>query len=280
MKPLPSWVKESKKDTEKSLYGVGIGKSYKEAVSLALNNAISKLQVDISSSFASNIESETFSNNEFIRSSNQSKTKMIVKTTTVNNFKVLNVLQRSNKYFILIEINKLRFQESLKLSIDNDLKRLSIKYNIYKENPLKLREEKENLYLSLNQISYNNLLLKSLSNHYNSLENIEKLRNNLDKAKVIFKIISQRNIYSDILSEVMLEQGFINGNDINVYLNSSKEVLQTLDKFTFRVKFIKNNNIIAMRVIQIKVRRGSNEQSLVKQYFRDELERYFNLSKD
>jgi len=273
LKPLPIWVTSTQKDTPSLLFGVGSGDSYEGSVTSALNAAISKLNVSVSSSFSSKSESEKFSETEFIRASMQSINKMTVQNTKINNFKVNNTTQRGGKFYSLIEIDKIKFKKSLKLSISKDLREILKSYNLLKKNPFRLRSNKKRLYFQLSKIKYNNSLLTSL----NGMENksfsasINKLKYKIDSSNIIFKIASRKNKFSNILSETLLEHGFENGNDINVFLNYKVQKLNSLDKYKFKIVFKKGSNIVLLKIIEIKVRKGSNQISLVKQYFKDEL---------
>jgi len=274
LKPLPAWVKSSKNDTDIFLYGVGSGSSYEDSVTSALNLAIAKLNVSISRSFVSELESQRFSETEFIQSSMKSVIKMTVKNTKINNFKVLNTVQRNNEFFSMVEINKIKLKKSLELSISKSIKELTGDFNLLKENPFNLRSNKESLYFRLSKIKYNNSLLTSLNSFENKnfTSSINKLKAKIDASNIRFKIISKKNVFSNILEESLLEHGFESGNDIKVSLSYSIERLNTLDKFKFKLVFKKDSRVILLRVFDIKVRKGSNQISLVKQYFKDDLD--------
>jgi len=75
----------------------------------------------------------------------------------------------------------------------------------------------------------------------------------------------------------MLSYKFKNGNDIAVFTSIKKTPLTTLDKFSIKIEFKSKGSIIAIKTFDIKVRKTKNQLTLLKAYFKNELEESFKI---
>ena len=173
-KAVPKWYEHPPRSTNSELYGVGEGKSKKEAIDNALSLIASTLSVSISSSYsAKTVIKEGRVNSSDATYVNQ--THRDVKKIRIINYRVLNAAQLGFKRFaVLVEVNKEELFRGLKNELDQEFATIAAK-------------EKN--------IEHENALLQ-LAFYKRSLQNLKNMQNNLAVMKVLdekFDTASYRN---------------------------------------------------------------------------------------
>ncbi len=122
------WYQEPVPTDKRYIYGLGMGSSRQDAVYDALNNAISTLNVTVSSHYKRTTTVKSDNGNEEFNESNQEDLDVIVKQIPINNYTVLNEEAiTADSYAILLQINKNDLFTSLYNNIENNFKILEIK---------------------------------------------------------------------------------------------------------------------------------------------------------
>jgi len=122
------WYQEGLPKDNRYIYGLGMGKSRQSAIYDALNNAISTLNVSVSSNYKRSTTLTNTNGNEQFNESNHEDLDVIVKEMPINNYSVLKEEAISeHNYAILLQINKQELYTSLYNNIENNFKILDIK---------------------------------------------------------------------------------------------------------------------------------------------------------
>ena len=125
---IPHWYQEALPKDSRYIYGLGMGKSRQSAIYDALNNAISTLNVSVSSNYKRSTTLTNTNGNEQFNESNHEDLDVIVKEIPINNYSVLNEEAISeHNYAVLLQINKQELYTSLYNNIENNFKILDIK---------------------------------------------------------------------------------------------------------------------------------------------------------
>ena len=125
---ISHWYQEPLPTDSHYIYGLGMGSSRKDAIYDALNNAISTLNVSVSSHYKRTTTLTNSDGQEEFDQSNQENLDIIVKQIPINNYRVLNEEAiTAHSYAVLLQINKKELFTSLYNNIENNFKILEIK---------------------------------------------------------------------------------------------------------------------------------------------------------
>ena len=121
--PPPTWVYSIlPNDTSTKMYGLGVGKNREDAIKVALNDMVSRLNVTLKSSFRSKEKVTKYSQSSVVTSDIEST----VSDIKINNYKVIKSYKISYKEFaVMIETNKQKFVAGLKANLKDDEESIS-----------------------------------------------------------------------------------------------------------------------------------------------------------
>ena len=116
--PPPSWVYSIlPNDTASKMYGLGIGKNREDAIKVALNDMVSRLNVTLKSSFKSKEKVTNYSQSSVVTSDIEAS----VSDIKISNYKVIKSYKLSYKEFaVMIETDKQKFVAGLKANLKNE----------------------------------------------------------------------------------------------------------------------------------------------------------------
>ncbi len=189
-KKVPSWYAHPPHSTESELYGVGEGKSKREAIDNALSLIASTLSVSISSSYsAKTVVKEGRVNSSDATYVNQ--TQSDVKKIRITNYRLLNAAELGFKRFaVLVTVNKEELFRGLKNELEQQF--LDISQNeksIKNENPLA-------------QLAFYKKSLQSLNNLQNTLSVMKVLHEKTDINFYLQKRHRLEQKYHALLSKI------------------------------------------------------------------------------
>ena len=110
---LPEWYTQAPQNSTLYLYGIGRGESRKHAIGEALNDAVSTLNVSVSSSFSNRTDVSSRNGSENVSSSANSDLNVLVKEMELNNYKLLQHQTYGREELVLIQINKQKLYNKL-----------------------------------------------------------------------------------------------------------------------------------------------------------------------
>jgi len=115
-KQTPSWVNGVlPNDTDRYMYGVGIGSNRQDAIQMALNDMVAKLGTTIESTYESD---EVVLNNTYKTSSVKNRIKAEISKIKINNYKVIKSHRISYRELaVMVESDKVKFVNGLKESL-------------------------------------------------------------------------------------------------------------------------------------------------------------------
>ncbi len=124
---LPSWYTEVEENDKRYLYGIGMGDTRKEAINNALNDAVSTLNVSVSSNYRQQTNSSTHNGIEDYDKKSQESVEIVTDKLTLNNYELIKQQHLKNGSDIVkIQINKYELFTSLQTELDNSYKLLDI----------------------------------------------------------------------------------------------------------------------------------------------------------
>jgi len=124
---LPSWYTEVQENDNRYIYGIGMGESRKEAINNALNDAVSTLNVSVSSNYRQETSSSTHNGVEDYDKKSQESVEVVTDELTLNNYEVVEQQHLNNgSDLVKIQINKYQLFTSLQTELDNSYKLLNI----------------------------------------------------------------------------------------------------------------------------------------------------------
>ena len=124
---FPSWYTQSEEESSLYLYGYGMDKSRKAAINDALNDAVSTLQVSVSSSYSKDTYSRVNNGVEDYDEDREDHLEVITGTLALNNYKVLKHQKISNtQHVVKIRINKQKLFQSFYNDLENSFKMLEV----------------------------------------------------------------------------------------------------------------------------------------------------------
>lgn len=124
----PTWYTKPLPNDSRYIYGLGMGSTRKDAIYDALNNAISTLNISVSSNYKRTTTLKSSSGSEQFNESNQEHLDVIVKQIPINNYRIQNEEAiNDHSYAILLQINKQELYTSLYNNLANTFDILDIK---------------------------------------------------------------------------------------------------------------------------------------------------------
>ncbi len=105
----PKWFNSVPSDNS-YFYGMGNGKNEKEAVNVALSSIASKISIEISSTFESEVQSSTTSYSSSSRKNINSR----VSNIKFNNYKILKQEMSGDMVFVLLKVDKMKLTSSMR----------------------------------------------------------------------------------------------------------------------------------------------------------------------
>lgn len=124
----PTWYTEALPNDSRYIYGLGMGSTRKDAIYDALNNAISTLNVSVSSNYKRTTTLKNTSGSEEYNESDEEHLDVIVKQIPINNYSVQNEEAiNEHSYAVLLQINKQELYTSLYNNLANTFDILDIK---------------------------------------------------------------------------------------------------------------------------------------------------------
>ncbi len=122
---LPTWYTQPQEDDKSYIYGLGQGDNRKSAINSALNDAVSTLNVSVSSRFHQQTSSRTNNGVEAYDKASQESIDVATNELTLNNYEVVKQQHLSNGTDVtMIRVNKHKLFQSLYDDLDNAFKML------------------------------------------------------------------------------------------------------------------------------------------------------------
>lgn len=121
--PPPAWVNAIlPNDTSTKMYGLGVGKNREDAIKVALNDMVSRLNITLKSSFRSKEKVTNYSQSSVVTSDIEAS----VADIKISNYKVIKSYKVSYKEFaVMIETDKQKFVAGLKANLKDDEESIS-----------------------------------------------------------------------------------------------------------------------------------------------------------
>lgn len=121
--PPPSWVYSIlPNDSAEKMYGLGIGRNREDAIKVALNDMVSRLDVTLKSSYKSKEKVTNYSQSSVVTSDIEST----VSDIKINNYRVIKSYRLNYKEFaVMIVTDKRKFVKGLKENLKNSEESIS-----------------------------------------------------------------------------------------------------------------------------------------------------------
>ena len=124
---LPTWYTQVQENDNHYIYGIGMGDTQKEAISNALNDAVSTLNVSVSSHYRQQTSSTNHNGVEDYDKKSQESVEVVTDELTLNNYEVTEKQHLDNgSDIVMIQVNKQQLFTSLQTELDNSYKLLAI----------------------------------------------------------------------------------------------------------------------------------------------------------
>jgi len=124
---LPSWYVDTQNNDNSYIYGLGMGDNRKESLNNALNDAVSTLNVSVSSTYTQKTNSATHNGLENYDKQSQENIEIITDELTLNNYKVVEQQQLGNgSHVVMVRIDKHQLFTSMLAELENSYKLLDI----------------------------------------------------------------------------------------------------------------------------------------------------------
>ena len=122
---LPKWYTQAPENDQRFIYGLGQGENRKQAISQALSDAVSTLNVSVSSRFSHSTTSVTQDGREDVSQKSNDEVEIATKKLTLNNYEIVEQEHMANNTdVVMVRINKYELYESLHAEIENSFKML------------------------------------------------------------------------------------------------------------------------------------------------------------
>ena len=124
---LPSWYTQTHENDNSYIYGLGMGDNRKESLNNALNDAVSTLNVSVSSTYTQETNSATSNGIENYDKKSQESIEIVTDKLSLNNYEVVEQEQLGNgSHIVMVRINKYQLFTSLLAKLENSYKLLDI----------------------------------------------------------------------------------------------------------------------------------------------------------
>ena len=245
-KELPSWVHAlPPSDNEKYIYGIAIATDRKSAISAALSDMISKLGVNIESSFVSHDEVD----GAYEKTTLDSIIKSKVSSIKINNYKVIKAVKINfRKFAVMVQTDKKKMTRGL-------LEDLKFQKNLITQ---KLDSIKNSNSIVKHNVKHE--LSKKAQDLLASVLMLHELDKNFDKDKNIL-FISQRK--KDFLKELQKLKFYVSGAKNSEYF--VKTIKNFLSSKNFNITTRKKGAVeIYVKVDTSKSKIASTKIAIIK----------------
>jgi len=241
----PSWYLNSLPNDNAFFYATGNGDNTKEAVDKALNQVASKISVEISSTYQSEIQNSTSSG---YSKNSQQNINSRVSNIKFNNYQIVKQEAENKKVFLLLKVNKRKLAKNMR---DNFISRMGKfdsqianfrgsvfqKLKMLKKIAFKT-DDLKNDFLIIDTIVAQNDKSNQLSRISDYANRYQNLKN---QVTFFIKENETNGSYRKILSNIITKKGYNvvdlpTMNTIIIYLTVSEKKITALDK-----KILKSN---------------------------------------
>jgi len=253
-----AWVDNPPADDAKYFYGVGYGKSTRDAKNDALANISSKISVVVSSSFSSSVTATRQSGDEDVLRETKSDVVSKAKNIQYTDVKVLESQKEADGWVVLVQVDRAILSATYERELKKIDTKLKTEWGFFKKadvfEKLKLSVDIDELLKQTDSIFP---LLHSLNKHYDD----SKYRNRYTeytrvmreaRNELIFKIVSDENsepLASLIKSELSAKNVLFDNSKYNVLINITTKAKKRRYKSS-NAKFA--NLTFALRLTTIK----------------------------
>ncbi|MEA3331925.1 MAG: LPP20 family lipoprotein [Campylobacterota bacterium] len=275
-----SWINNQPADTAKHFYGVGYGKTQKDAKSDALATISAKISVEVASNFSSSVTATRQQGDENILSETKNEVVSHSKNIEYSDVRVVNSKNDSKGWHLLVEVDRDILTQSYERKLDSVDAKIKAEWEVYRDAGFfeklklsltmkKLLKEIDNFFPLLHALNSNYDDSKYRLRYLNYTKEMRKSQNEL-----IFKIKSDKNskpLDSLIRSELSNQNATFSDTNYNVLITITtkarkKRYKSTNDKFanlTFAlrdtaIKATDKNGIVVSNAIY-KTKEGSSE---------------------
>jgi len=264
---VPEWFFSVPK-SKTFFYGVGEGYSLREAKNRALTFIASEINTKISSQL---LQETTLSDNQLYREIKE-KIKSSVDSIDFNNVIIEKSVQKGDKVFVLVKVNKENLFKHLKLkfemldkTIDNEIK-IAQNFSILKQ-VLILKRVTPKIQEALSQIMIlNNLNLAFPIQKYQNkyISYLNRKRELIDNLSFNIKVDDE---FSKFLLSILNRNGYkVNKNsDINIIVEKNIQIQKIMGLYVAKalvtIRVISNNNTLKTTIIKVKGVANSKEEA-------------------
>ncbi len=240
-----SWFDNPPSDTTKYFYGVGYGKTQKDAKSDALATISAKISVNVASNFSNSVSANRQSGDENILSTTKSEVVSRSKDIEYSDVKVKKSLNDGKKWIVLVEVDRAILTATYERKLDKVDSKIKAEWEIYQDagyfEKLKLSsvinnylKQADGIFPLLHALNQNYDDSKYSSRYMNYTKEMRKAQNEL-----VFKIKSDENsepLASLIRSKLSAKNATFNSKNYNVLISittkaKKRKYKSTNDKF-------------------------------------------------
>lgn len=285
-KSLPNWYLNPPQSSKNYVYITGSGIDKQQAILNALSNFISRLSINISSTFENKIAS--YGGGLYNKQSMQD-IKATVNKFQVTNYTVVRAEQYSfDKFLVLIKVDMNKLYENLKNQLDNRFNTYENEFKyILNENLLKQYIDLKKLYSKLEKEKNYIFILKIINEKFNDkkyLDFINKVKSRLlyVKEHLYVEIDSNNSIIKEDIKKYLTAQGIKLGkSDIKIKINVIKRSFtsyMSLVTYQIYMNVEYKNNVIGNNFFKIVVPKNTNISGYLFNMIKNmSLEKFLNL---
>lgn len=153
---LPSWYTQTQDNDKSYIHGLGTAATRKESLNNALNDAVSTLNVSVSSTYRQETSSASRNGLENYDKKSQENIEVVTDKLTLNNYEVVEQQQLGNgSHIVMVRINKHQLFSSLLSELENSYRLLDVNLQnksnelemilIYRKSISKIRQKMKTL---------------------------------------------------------------------------------------------------------------------------------------
>ena len=246
---LPIWITTPHVDTNDYMYGLAIEKDRHVAIEAALVNMVSKLGIEIESSFESNQEVSNYYNKQISTHNIKSNVEKI----KINNYELVKSKRINYKEFaVLIRTDKKKFYSALVRELDEKQENMKLRLKSLKEEDILTRYKiKKELMIEAQNQKSKILVTSQLDETFNArkyFDFIVMLKKEFLKEKKALSFYVQGDKSSfDFIQEIknyLLQKGF--KLSTKIYLNTIIINVNT-------TQYIQKNSYMDIAVLKVKM---------------------------
>ncbi len=271
----PSWVDGVlPNDTDRYMYGMGIGSDRQNAIHLALNDMISKLGTTIESTYESD---EVVVNNSYVNSTVKNKIKAEISKIKINNYKVIKSYRINYREFaVMVQSDKIKFVNGLKESLKQQEKELNQKSLTLKDSDILTRyNNKKELASKAKKLLYSVLIISQLDPTFDKKKALnyisKKQEESIQESKNLkFYVTGDKNTltFVDKIKNYLAQNGYkvINYKQgaVQIKLHLKEYIKSSIAVLTLDVRILDKSNRIGGKSIVMKERYNGSKQSVYK----------------